>query len=256
MTEPVKESPRAPGRPAPRDAPATGARAPRHTYLVGLLTFASGSVDVISLLALGGTFTSVVTGNLIFIGRAIGSNSGSAAFHAGLAVVGYILGVGAGSRLARATDRTRPRPSWPVRATVVLVVEWAVLAAINIIWIVYDGNLSSGPATALLAGAAVALGMQSAAARAIDGTPSTTYMTGALTNVIEAIATGQPRRADPMALIGLFTLVAGAACSAVLFEHARALALLPSLLAVGAVAIVKLRHHAREREQPALGARR
>ena len=95
MTEPVKES-------------------PRYLHLVGLLTFASGSVDVISLLALGGTFTSVVTGNLIFIGRAIGSNSGSAAFHAGLAVVGYILGVGAGSRLARATDRTLPRPPWPM----------------------------------------------------------------------------------------------------------------------------------------------
>jgi uncharacterized membrane protein YoaK (UPF0700 family) len=81
-------------------------------------------------------------------------------------------------------------------------------------------------------------------------------MTGALTNVIEAMATGQPRQADPTALIGLLTLVAGAACSAVLFEHARALALLPSLLAVGAVAVVKLRHHAQERQQPALGARR
>jgi uncharacterized membrane protein YoaK (UPF0700 family) len=141
-----------------------------------------------------------------------------------------------------------------VRATVVLVVEWAVLAAINITWIIYDGKLSSGPATALLAGAAVSLGMQSAAARAIDGTPSTTYMTGALTTVIEAIVTGQPRQADPTALIGLLTLVAGAACSAVLFEHARALALLPSLLAVGAVAVVKLWHHAREDQQPALGA--
>src|SRR6478672_12082384 len=100
---------------------------PRHTYLVGLLTLASGSVDVISLLALGGTFTSVVTGNLIFIGRAIGSNSGSAAFHAALAVVGYILGVGAGSRLGRATDRTLPRPPWPVRVTLVLVIECVVL---------------------------------------------------------------------------------------------------------------------------------
>jgi uncharacterized membrane protein YoaK (UPF0700 family) len=79
-------------------------------------------------------------------------------------------------------------------------------------------------------------------------------MTGALTNVIESIATGQARQADPTALIGLLTLVAGAACSAVLFEHARALALLPSLLAVGAVAVVKLWHHAREDQQPALGA--
>jgi uncharacterized membrane protein YoaK (UPF0700 family) len=257
MTEPVKESsPRTPGGPAPRDASATGAGAQRHIYLVGLLTFASGSVDVISLLALGGTFTSVVTGNLIFVGRAIGSNAGSAAFHAGLAVVGYILGVGVGSRLARTTDRTLPRPPWPVRATVVLAIEWALLAAINIVWITYDGKLSSGPATVLLLGASVSLGMQSAVARAIDGTPSTTYMTGALTNLIEAIATGRARQADPTALIGLVTLVAGAACSAVLFEHARALALLPCLLAVGAVAIVKLRHHARERRQPALGARR
>jgi hypothetical protein len=80
----------------------------RHGHFVGLLTFASGGVDVVTLMMIGGAFTSVITGNLIFVGRAVGTTSLTPAVHAILAVAGYILGVAAGSRLRLWFGRDRP----------------------------------------------------------------------------------------------------------------------------------------------------
>jgi uncharacterized membrane protein YoaK (UPF0700 family) len=89
----------------------------------------------------------------------------------------------------------------------------------------------------------VCLGMQSVAARAIAGNPSTTYMTGALTGLVESLATGRARTADPAAAVGLAALVAGAACGGVLIDHARPAALLPALTAILLVILIKGRHH-------------
>ena len=61
-------------------------RRPPPAYLVGLLTFTSGCVDVVTLMALGGVYTSIVTGNLVLVGRAIGTSSLSAALHVVMAV--------------------------------------------------------------------------------------------------------------------------------------------------------------------------
>jgi uncharacterized membrane protein YoaK (UPF0700 family) len=255
---------------------------PRHAPLVGLLAFSSGGVDVVTLMVVGGTFTSVVTGNLIIVGRAIGTSSLSLALHVIIAVAGYVAGVAAGSRLRhtlgrrieRAASRQAPqspsrRPAespsrqaaespsrqaaespWPWPATLVLAAECALLAAVNIAWIGYDGAPPAAAVYLLLAAAGIALGMQGAAARAIKGNPSTTYMTGALTALVEALAAGGRRTADPSAVVGLLALVAGAACTAVLLQHARLLALLPPLASLVLVVAVKLREHRAER--PAL----
>jgi uncharacterized membrane protein YoaK (UPF0700 family) len=88
--------------------------------------------------------------------------------------------------------------------------------------------------------------MQGAAARGIAGNPSTTYMTGALTALIEALATGRRKSADVSAVAGLLALVAGAACGAVLIRHATRAALLPPLAALLLVVGVKLWQHQRE----------
>ena len=225
---------------------------PRHAHLVGLLTFTSGGVDVVALMVIGGSFTSVVTGNLIFAGRAIGTSSLNPALHAIMAVAGYVAGVAAGARLRQLSDRRAPQSAgrqvaWPRAATLVLVVEAAILAAINAAWICY-GAAPPGTATDLiLIAAAFSLGMQGAATRAIKGNPSTTYMTGALTALIEALATGRPQSADASAAAGLIALVAGAACGAALVEQASRAALLPPLAALLLVVVIKLRHHRAER---------
>jgi uncharacterized membrane protein YoaK (UPF0700 family) len=228
---------------ADRTAPAPA----RHARLVGLLAFASGGVDAVTLMALGGAFTSVITGNLIFIGRAAGTSSLTPALDAITAVVGYMVGVAAGSRLAHTVGGVKPPSGWPARATTVLAVESAVLLAVNVAWVAYRTRPPGGATYAMLAAAALALGMQGAAARAVDGAPSTTYMTGALTTLIEALATGRHRALDLSALYGLPALIAGAAVGAVLVTHARYFALLPALVAVLLVVAVKLRHHRAER---------
>jgi uncharacterized membrane protein YoaK (UPF0700 family) len=235
----------------------TGER-PRHAPLVGLLTFTSGCVDVVTLMALGGAFTSVITGNLIFIGRAIGTSSLDPALHAIMAVAGYVAGVAAGSRLrqfaearlaAHATGPviTGPRTAWPPSSTLVLAVESALLVALNVAWIGYGADPPAAATDLMLTAAALALGMQGAAARGIAGNPSTTYMTGALTALIEALSTGGRRAADLASVTGLIALVAGAACSALLVEHARQVALLLPLASLLLVIAIKLRDHHAER---------
>jgi uncharacterized membrane protein YoaK (UPF0700 family) len=240
---------------------------PRHAPLVGLLTFTSGCVDVVTLMALGGAFTSVITGNLIFIGRAIGTSSLDPALHAIMAVVGYVAGVAAGSRLrqfaaARLAPRTagplgtEPRASqpasltaWPPAATLVVAAESAILVALNVAWIGYGANPPAAATDLMLTAAALALGLQGAAARGIAGNPSTTYMTGALTTLVEALSTGGRRTADLASVAGLITLIAGAACGALLVEHARQVALVLPLASLLLVIAIKLRDHRAERRE-------
>jgi uncharacterized membrane protein YoaK (UPF0700 family) len=219
----------------------------RHARLVGLLAFASGGVDAVTLMALGGAFTSVITGNLVFIGRAAGTSSLTPALDAITAVVGYMAGVAVGSRLAHVGGDAKPRVAWPAKATVVLATEAVILLAVNVAWAAYGTRPPSGAIYVMLAAAALALGMQGAAARAIAGAPSTTYMTGALTTLIEALATGRRQTVDMSAIWGLPALIAGAAVGAVLVTHARYFAFLPPLIAVLLVVAVKLRHHRAER---------
>jgi uncharacterized membrane protein YoaK (UPF0700 family) len=230
-------------------AKAEQAEPPRHARYIGLLTFASGCVDVVTLMMIGGAFTSVITGNLIFVGRAIGTTALTPAVHAILAVVGYIVGVAAGSRLRLWFGRSGPsRPSepWPWSSTLVLAAECALLAALNIAWIGYGATPPALATDVMLTVAALALGMQGAAARGIEGNPSTTYMTGALTALVEALSTGRGKSADASAVAGLLALVAGAACGAVLIRDAIRAALLPPLAALLLVVVIKLVQHRRE----------
>ena len=223
---------------------------PRHLYLVGLLTFASGCVDAVTLTVIGGAFTSVITGNLILVGRGIGTTTLEPALHAIMAVAGYVAGVAVGSRLAQRAARLdlraeagRPPADWPPRATIVLAAECVLLIAVNAGWIGWQAHPPAPATDALLIVAGVCLGMQGAAARTIAGNPSTTYMTGALTSLVEALATGKGRQADPTAALGLATLVVGAACGTILIRDARPAALLPALAAIALVVLIKGRHH-------------
>ena len=222
---------------------------PRHLYLVGLLTFASGCVDAVTLTVIGGAFTSVITGNLILVGRGLGTTTLEPALHAIMAVAGYVAGVAIGARVAQRAARSeadQPPVDWPPRATIVLAAECLLLIAVNAGWIGWQAHPPAPATDALLVVAGVCLVMQGAAARTIAGNPSTTYMTGALTGLVEAVATGQAHQADLTAAVGLPSLVIGAACGAVLIGHARPAALLPALAAIALVVLIKSRHHRAE----------
>jgi uncharacterized membrane protein YoaK (UPF0700 family) len=216
----------------------------RRPGLTGVLAFASGSLDAVALMGLGGAFTSVVTGNLVFTGRALGTWSGASVAYPVAAVAGFTGGVAVGTWVAGLAGSGSSGAHWPRRATRVLALESAILLVLNVVWLGYGGRPTGVAAGLMLFFAALALGAQSAAARNVGGTPSTTYLTGALTTLIEALCRG--RRADPSAVYGLGGLVSGAAISAALVTSLRPAALLPALVAIAVVIAVKLHDHGRE----------
>ncbi len=180
--------------------------------LVVVLTVATGATDAIGFIRLGGVFTSVMTGNLVLLGVAAGRVNGALALHAGLAVVGYVLGVWAGTRMA---GRPLPaQPVWPRKITSTLAVELAVFAVFGTWWGVAGGHPSRQATYVLIAVNAVALGIQSGAVMRF-GLPglSTTYLTGTLTDVVA----GFTRRRPPLLSLAVFlALLAGAGIGAVL----------------------------------------
>src|SRR3954447_10511837 len=81
--------------------------------LVVTLAVVSGATDAIGLLALGGAFTSVMTGNMVLLGVAASSAEGALAASSGLAILAFCAGAALGARLAgipAAGDPVWPRP--------------------------------------------------------------------------------------------------------------------------------------------------
>src|SRR5262249_14542668 len=70
------------------------------TLILIALTFGSGATDVAAFSRLGGVFTSVMTGNIVFWGLAAAERSVSLASHSAVAIGGYITGVACGTWVA------------------------------------------------------------------------------------------------------------------------------------------------------------
>lgn len=88
-------------------APAPGAAAstPILTALFGL-TFVTGIVDAVSFLGLGHVFTANMTGNVVFIGFALGGAPDLSVFRSVVALAAFMIGGIAGGRVVRAESRT------------------------------------------------------------------------------------------------------------------------------------------------------
>lgn len=208
------------------------------TIALAILTVASGCLDVSAFSRLGGAFASVMTSNLVFLAVAAAKTDATLAVHSAAAVAGYVLGVAAGSALAPPSgndDRLGTR-----RLSILLATECALLTGVAAWWIALDGRPTNPQQIALLAVAALAMGLQSAAAREL-GNPAagTTYLTGTLTGVVSALATRS--RPDPVALVCLGALLLGAGIAAGLLQAAPATAVLPPAVALAAVLIFSLR---------------
>lgn len=210
--------------------------------LTVLLTVCTGAMDAIGFLRLGDVFTSVMTGNLVLLGLAAGRADATLLAHVGVAAAGYVGGAFCGGLLV---NRARGAGLWPSIVTVVFAVELALLAGFTAIWFAVGGEPAAGLVYGMLAIAAAAMGLQSAAVRRI-GLPglSTTYMTGTLTGLIADLAQRSPGGgASVWAAARLLALIVGAAVSALLLSTAASVApVLPAgLLVVVIVAALVLR---------------
>ncbi len=239
--------------PAQEDRPAGPAAAARRDMSTGLrhglvvvLAVVSGATDAIGLIALGGAFTSVMTGNLVILGVSASTADGALAIASGGAIVAFCIGAYLGARIAggaRSGD-----PVWPRPVTVGLVVELVLLTGYAVGWWVSGGEPGPVLTQVLLFAMAGALGVQSSTVQrfGVSGL-STTYLTGTLTTVVMKLAGGTGLREVQGSLQILFGLVAGAAAGAGLLEVAPVLApvlqvgCLAGVLAVAVVVTRRLR---------------
>ncbi len=187
--------------------------------LVVALAVVSGATDAIGLLALGGAFTSVMTGNLVILGVSASTADGALAIASGGAIVAFCIGVWAGARIAGAA-----RPGdvvWPRAVTLGLVVELVLLVGYAIGWWVSGSEPGPVLTQVLLFAMAAALGIQSSTVQrfGVNGL-STTYLTGTLTTVVMKLASGTGLREVRGSLEILSGLVVGAAAGALLIEVA------------------------------------
>jgi uncharacterized membrane protein YoaK (UPF0700 family) len=216
--------------------PARGVGPGLRQALVVALAVVSGATDAIGLLALGGAFTSVMTGNLVILGVSASSADGALAIASGGAILAFCAGCALGHRLAGS-----PRPDdavWPRPVTVGLAMEFVLLAGYAVGWWVTGGEPGPVLTQVLLFAMAAALGVQSSTVQrfGIAGM-STTYLTGTLTTVVMRIVAGRARevRASVEIILGL---VAGAAAGAGLLIVAPLAAPVLQLVVLGGVVLV------------------
>ncbi|WP_330186061.1 YoaK family protein [Dactylosporangium sp. AC04546] len=180
---------------------------------VWMLALAAGYVDGMGLLYLGGVFCSVVTGNLVVLGVSAVQHVADTALRAGLACVVYGVTVLLARRVA------------PSRC---LVAELLALCTLCGGWVFAHHDPRGVTQLPLLALAAIAMGLQSAATR--DAEVQTTYLTGAVTR----LATG---RFDPLLLVPFACVPVGALSAALLLDRAPWLGPLPAVVLVAAALV-------------------
>jgi uncharacterized membrane protein YoaK (UPF0700 family) len=204
--------------------------------VVVVLGAAAGASDAVTFLG-GQVFASVMTGNLVLVGVSASSRNGSLALHAGLALAGYAAGALMGTWRCRPT----PSPTWPPGTLTVLAVELAGLVAVAVARGVTVGTVPAALESVMVAVAAAAMGLQSAVGRAAPARPrSTTYLTGALTEVLASVTAGRGLAGDgaTLAILGAAVLGAGGAAALAVFEPRVAPLLAVTLVTVALLVVM------------------
>lgn len=208
----------------------------RRDALVITLTLVTGSLDAIGLLRLGGVFTSVMTGNMVFLGIAASERSGSIALHTGVAFVLYIVGSFIGARVAgHAPDNETQL--WPLSILKALTLELFCIAVFAVWWEILHAAPSPDVAYCLLGLNAMSLGIQSSAVLrfGVSGL-STTYLTGTLTQFIAGFTKKKAPLQVRSSLI-LLALIVGAGLGALCALHAPRVAPFVPLGVLGIVVV-------------------
>ena len=177
------------------------------------LAMVAGFVDAVGFSRVFGVFPANQSGNVIFLGMALGGSPGvPPAWRSGLAIVSFAIGTAVGLVISRRISARR-------RHSVLLAVEFALLSALAIVAGPITTDLATdGPVSALLLVlAGVAMGVQTDVISRLAGVGmSTTYQTGALTQIARAVVglvdrgfADTPRRAHRLSL-GVLSAVFGA----------------------------------------------
>jgi uncharacterized membrane protein YoaK (UPF0700 family) len=180
-----------------------------------LLTFMTGFVDAASVLGLGHVFTANMTGNVVFLGFALGGAHDVSIAASIVALAGFLAGAAGGGRLIRSGDRHALGAALAIE--LVLLVAAAGLAALT------DGGAPVAQGALLLL-LAMPMGLQNAAIRRLAVPDmTTTVLTLTLTGIAadSSIAGGaNPRLARRVGAV--LSMLAGAVCGAFLLRRSLA----------------------------------
>lgn len=149
----------------------------RRDLMILLLAVAGGSVDALIIQGFG-VLTAAQTGNTILLAVAIAQNNLVMGLSALFSVAGYMAGAAIGEIVI---VRQHDSGSKLFRVSRTLIAELVPLSCLLVCWLLAKPKLAFGTITILVALAAIAMGIQSAAVLRLHFGPTTTYVTGTLT---------------------------------------------------------------------------
>jgi uncharacterized membrane protein YoaK (UPF0700 family) len=198
-----------------------------------LLTFATGIVDAVSVLALGHIFVANMTGNVIFLGFWFAPHSGIDLTAAIVAFVSFLAGTVLGGRFARHIDsEVRLWLTVALGAEVVVLLTLSILAGAGVL------NYHDNTKLILTAGLAVTFGSQNATARLFGIQElSTTVLTSTIVGLgFDSRLAGGTGHREKLRYSVVVTMCAGAVAGATItrFTVAPAIALAAAVVAVSA----------------------
>lgn len=200
---------------------------------LGLLTFATGVVDAVSVLVLGHVFVANMTGNVIFLGFWLAPRTVVDVTAALVAVVSFVVGAIIGGRLARHIEPMRRWLAISLTAEVVLLIALSLLGGAGVLEYRDNDKLW------LIGGLAVTFGIQNATARRFGIQElSTTVLTSTISGLgFDSRLAGGTGEREKLRYGVLVTMLAGAALGAGLTRYAVApvLVLAAAVIAAGAL---------------------
>ncbi len=200
------------------------------TLIAISLTFGSGATDVASFTRLGGVFTSVMTGNIVFAGLAVAQRSLTLASHTAVSIAGYIVGVAGGTWIAYGFKRAKPADDEGGASVLPAHINWALFAELILLggltvgWEITGARPAGWVQYCLLAVTAAAMGVQASAVNEMGLTHvSTTFLTGTLTGLVTSLVSpGKETPHGPRRFGVLIGLAVGAGLSGLLVATAAA----------------------------------
>ena len=193
-----------------------------------LLTFVTGIVDSVSVLALGRVFTANMTGNIVFIGFAMAGVPGFSLPHSITALAGFLAGAVVGGRLGSLMSQ-KSRERW-VRTAVFCEASLLLLAGFALVGFEIVEATPPMRIYSIIILTAIAMGLRNATVRRLAVPDlTTTVLTLTVTGIAadSSLAGGNNPRVG-YRLASIFLMFFGAASGAVLLRFGPAAPLLLS----------------------------
>ncbi|WP_158583104.1 YoaK family protein [Nesterenkonia natronophila] len=210
----------------------------RSISVLSLLAFTAGSLDGTLFSLFDKAFASIMTGNIILFGVAVASGSLQQLVVLCGALAGYVFGVFVGARIVRGYSDLFHLRRWPSRMVLSLSVTCILLIASLAFLAAFGEDTNALPFLFFLL--ALAMGIMATAVRRIGSSVSVTYLTGAITQFWERLATRAPlSESGLVSSVSVASLVLGAILGGVSSAYLGKLALgLPILSVLVAILII------------------